>query len=574
MNITKRRYRRLIPKQNKSPQYEPFNQLIMLKILNRVVKEIPFTGKLMVAVVTLCTVLLVYGCSNSKMSDSEKIDLSSQSLVQVIPQPQQTGLCDGEFDFSKDVKIICNKELNDVASIFNERLFNAMGLTFPLQTKGVTNGNITLKTTSKMTEKEGYILTVSPSGIQIEAAYSEGVFYGLQTLQQLILNSGNSKIPCCRITDAPRFAWRGVMLDVSRTFMPMNLIKRYIDIFSAYKLNVLHLHLTDDQGWRVEIKQYPRLTQVGAKFGPEFNCMGGYYSQDEIRELVRYASLRNITVIPEIDMPGHVCAAIAAYPELSCDGEIPVIHTFFEGPPRWHEEIFCAGKETTYQFIFNVLDEIMALFPSTYIHIGGDEALKAKWEKCTLCQKMMTDNGLNNEEELQSHFVNRIGAYLRKNGRTLVGWDEIIDGGKLSGNEVLMYWRSQKKEEVEKMATSGFRLVCTPTSHCYFDYPYQSINTHKIYHYEPVIQDAFEEKYLGVQANFWSHIDRSEYNIDKQLFPRILGLAETAWCLPRKKDWEHFKSVAWEHIERLKEIDDVNVYPDASLDDRSNEKKL
>jgi len=498
-------------------------------------------------------------CSQEAVADE-----NPQTFVPVIPQPQQTVLLDGEFDVGNNVKIFCKKELNDIVLIFNNRIFNTTGIRFPIQAKGKSDGNITLKIIPKITEKEGYILTVTPSGIQIEASFTEGIFYGLQTLQQLIQNSKDSKIQSCRIIDSPRFAWRGVMLDVSRTFFPINLLKRYIDLFSELKLNVLHLHLTDDQGWRIEIKQYPRLTQVGSKFSPEFNCMGGYYTQDEMRDFIRYASLRNITIVPEIDIPGHVCAAIAAYPELSCTGEIPVIHTFLEGPSI-HEEIFCAGKETTYQFIFNVLDEIMALFPSTYIHIGGDEAPKANWKKCPLCQKMMADNGLKNEEELQSYFVNRIGAHLRKNGRTLVGWDEIMEGGKITGDEVLMFWRGWEKEKVEKMINSGFRVVCTPTSHCYFDYWYEGINTHKIYNYEPVMEGTPEENYLGVQANFWSHIDRSEYRIDKQLFPRVLGLAETAWTLPHKKDWENFKPVARKISDRLREIDDVNVYPDTSL---------
>ena len=497
----------------------------------------------------------------------------SQDFVPVIPQPQQTELFDGVFDIRKDVKIVCNKNLNNIVSIFNERLSNTMGITFPVQTKGKTNGNIILKITPKMTGKEGYRLTVKPSGILIEASYTEGIFYGLQTLQQMILNSKDGKIPCCIITDSPRFAWRGVMLDVSRTFMPVTLIKRYIDIFAEFKLNVLHLHLTDDQGWRVEIKQYPKLTQVGSKFAPEFNSMGGYYTQDDIRDLVRYASQRNMTIVPEIDMPGHVVAALAAYPELSCTGEMPKIHPYHEGPSI-HEEIFCAGKETTYQFFFNVLDEIMALFPSTYIHIGGDEAPKANWKKCPLCQQKMIENGLKNEEELQSYFVNRVGAYLRQNGRTVVGWDEIMDGGKLTGAEVLMFWRSgyiymNKRdgyiEKLKKEINAGFKVICTPRSHCYFDHPYISINTRKAHEYEPVYEGTPKENYIGVQANFWSHVDRSEYNIDKQLFPRLLGLAETAWSLPHRKDWEHFRQVALKSIDRLKTIDDVNVYDDTSL---------
>ena len=490
--------------------------------------------------------------------------LYAQSFVQVIPQPRHVEFSNGVFDVNKGVKIICNKELNKLATLFNERLSINSDIMFPVQEKESANGNITLKIKQGTTEKEGYKLTIKPSEILIEAGYPEGIFYGLQTLQQIILNMQDAKIPCCIIIDTPRFAWRGVLLDVSRTFLPVTLLKRYIDLFAEYKLNMLQLHLTDDQGWRVEIKKYPKLTRVGSKFAPEFNCMGGYYTQNDIRDLVAYAKLRNITIVPEIEMPGHACAALAAYPELSCTGEKPVIHTFSEGPGI-HEEIFCAGKETTYQFIYNVLDEIMSLFPSMYIHIGGDEAPKVNWKKCPHCQKMMLDNGLKNEEELQSYFTSQIATYLRKKGRTLVGWFEIAYGGKLTGNEVLMFWLGDRKAEVKKETESGFRVVCSPHTHCYLDYDYNSISTRTIYDYEPVIEGTNEEKYLGVQANFWSHLDRSEYNIDKQLFPRILGLSETAWRLPHRKDWELFKGAVQKSISRLKTIDDVNVYPDTTI---------
>lgn len=337
------------------------------------------------------------------------------------------------------------------------------------------------------------------------------------------------------------------------------------ELFSMYKLNVVHLHLTDDQGWRIEIKKYPLLTEIGSKFDPQFNTMGGYYSHDDIRDLVKYAQQRNVMLIPEIEMPGHASSAIASYPDLSCEGVRPVIHTFFEGKSI-HEEIFCAGKESTYEMIFGIIDELCELFPSPYIHIGGDEAPKSKWEKCSHCQKAMKDNNLNNEEELQSHFVKRIGDYLRNKNKTLVGWDEIMDGGKLSGDEVLMFWRGWKLSEVEKEVKAGFRVVCTPTTHCYFDYAYDKIDTRTIYDYEPVRPGTLEKNYLGVQANFWSHIDHSEHNIDKQLFPRLLGLAETAWSIPSVRNWERFRNAAAVNISFLKELRNVNVYSDSILE--------
>ncbi len=480
----------------------------------------------------------------------------------IIPAPQHTGISDGEFTFNSGTGIVASDELSVTAELFADEVKKILGIELKVTSKGKIQGNIVLTTEKKAPETEAYKLIITPQNIEIKAASASGIFYGLQTLKQLLICSGKV-IKAQVITDSPRFSWRGVMLDVSRTFMPVNLVKRYIDLFSMYKLNVVHLHLTDDQGWRIEIKKYPLLTEVGSKFDPEFNTMGGYYSQDEIRDLVRYAKIRNVMLVPEIEMPGHACAAIASYPELSCDSVRPVIHTFFEGKSI-HEEIFCAGKESTYNLIFGILDEICELFPSPYIHIGGDEAPKASWSKCPYCQKAMKENKLLNEEELQSYFVKRIGDYIRGKNKILVGWDEIIDGGKLAGDEVLMFWRGWKLNEVAKEVKAGFRVVCTPTTHCYFDYPYDKISTRTIFDYDPVIPGADEKNFLGIQANFWSHIDRSEANIDKQLLPRILGLAESSWCQPGRKDWEQFRSAAVVNIDHLISRH-FNVYSDSTL---------
>lgn len=411
---------------------------------------------------------------------------------------------------------------------------------------------------------EGYRLTIAPEGVLVEASSKAGAFYGFESLRQIILNSDGPRIASQNIEDAPRFEWRGLMLDVSRTFMPKELLKRYITLLSNYKMNVLHLHLTDDQGWRVEIKRYPKLTEVGSKFDSKYNQMGGYYTQDDIRELVAFAQQRNVTLVPEIEMPGHACAAIAAYPYLSCRNITPEIHTFFEGPSV-HEEIFCAGKESTYEFAKGVIDEIIELFPSKYIHIGGDEAPKAEWEKCPQCQAKMKESNLTNEEELQSYFVRQMGDYISSKGRVLVGWDEIIDGKKLHGTEVVMYWRGwMQKHVAQELRDKNFKVVGSPTSHCYIDYNHETISTQRIHDYEPVIEGTSEANYLGVQANFWSHIDRSEHNIDKQLFPRLLGLSEVGWCQKSTTNWELFKQKAAKESERLK-AGFVNVYNDETL---------
>lgn len=484
-----------------------------------------------------------------------------KSQISLIPFPQEVLISEGGFSLTPQTKIIAPEILIEAAEIFSDALNISKGLKFSVVAKGKSEGNITLKLDKSSSLAEGYELVIKTSGIEIKASDQAGIYYGLQTLRQLITYSDKLWVAAFTIRDSPRFAWRGVMLDVSRTFMPLNLVKRYIDLFSQYKLNVVHLHLTDDQGWRVEIMKYPLLTEIGSKFDPEFNRMGGYYSQDEIRELVRYALARNVMLVPEIELPGHASAAIASYPELSCENIRPVIHTFLEGKSI-HEEIFCAGKESTYEMIFGIIDELCELFPSPYIHIGGDEAPKAMWKKCPFCQKAMKDNNLSNEEELQSYFVKRIGDYLRNKNKTLVGWDEIIEGGKLAGDEVLMFWRGWKISEVEKEVKSGFRVVCTPTTHCYFDYPYDKINTRTIYDYEPVRPGTSEKNYLGVQANFWSHIDRSEHNIDKQLFPRVLGLAETAWCKPENKNWDRFRNAAVLNLDYLKKVKNVNIFSD------------
>ncbi len=485
----------------------------------------------------------------------------------IIPSPQSVQQFSGQFEIKPTTIIVAPEPLRTAAELFAASTADILDKKLSVNVKGESTGNILLSIDKSIPDKEGYELNISSTKIEVKASAEAGIFYGLQTLRQLVGLSVKGAIQAQSIKDSPRFTWRGVMLDVSRTFMPVNLVKRYIDLFSEYKLNVVHLHLTDDQGWRIEIKRYPLLTAVGSKFDAKYNTMGGYYSQDEIRDLVRYARVRNVTLVPEIELPGHACAALAAYPWLSCSGIRPEIHTFFEGPSV-HNEIFCAGKPEVYQFIFNVLDELISLFPSEYIHIGGDEAPKEEWKKCSICQKTMKDNNLANEEELQSYFVKKIGEHLRSKNRVLIGWDEIYDGGKLKGDEVLMFWRGWKSDSISKAASKGFKIVASPTTHCYFDYDYEKIDTRKVFGYEPVPADASPEaakNYIGIQANFWSHIDRSENNIDKQLFPRIFGLAETAWTLPENRDWESFREAAVKMSDYLRSKQ-VNIYNDPSLE--------
>ncbi len=497
--------------------------------------------------------------------------INAQS-INIIPYPVQVTQGKGEFILTSNTTVICDQQLLDAGELYTDILNEVLGFSLRMEKKASKNPSILLTLDKKSTLPiEGYTLNISPEKVEISAPSSKGIVYGMQSLVQLISPQAGKKeikLPEVEITDYPRFGWRGIMLDVSRTFMGKNLVKRYIDLMSLYKLNTLHFHFSDDQGWRIEIKKYPKLTTVGSKFDIEFNEMGGYYTQEDIRDLVAYAAQRNITIVPEFELPGHACAVLTSYPDLSCTGIPPGIHSFFKGPSV-HKEILCGGKPEVYEFVNNVLDELIELFPSQYIHIGGDEAPKEQWKKCEHCQKKMRENNLTNEEQLQSYFVTQVGNHLRSKGRVLVGWDEILEGGKLTGDEVVMYWRSWAKTEAEHAAAKGFKIISCPTSHCYFDYGYEAIDTKKVYLYDPVPEGTPQDvaaNYLGVQANFWSHIAKSESRIDKQLFPRLFALSEVGWGNPENKNWERFKGLARIHNELLRSLHVNGSYDDTIYD--------
>lgn len=493
----------------------------------------------------------------------------------LIPYPVRLIRGQGEFVLSDDTKLSYDEALASRIPVCREILNNRLGFSLK-QKEAKGNSTITLHVDPNLKlPKEGYRLEVTPRQANITASSPEGVFYGVQTLAQLLrpdIREQKGYVPSIKIEDYPRFKWRGCMLDVSRTFMDVRLLKRYINLMAGYKLNVLHLHLTDDQGWRLEIKRYPRLTSVGSQFDAEYNEMGGYYTQEEMKDLIRYAAERNITIVPEIEIQGHSCAAIVAYPQLACYGVHPKIHPYDKGPGI-HTEIFCAGKKDVYEFIFNVLDEVTEIFPSEYIHIGGDEAPKTAWKKCPDCQRMIKENALADEEELQSLLVQKLGCYLKQKGRKLIGWDEITEGGKLKGDETVMYWRSGVDgvsgvgKRMAEYAERGFQIISTPGAYCYFDHDYRRIDTRKTYLYEPIptgISEKAAQKYIGIQASFWSHLDRCESRIDRQLFPRLFALSELAWTSSAQKDWKRFRKTAREHVEWLREMG-VNCYDDRSL---------
>lgn len=412
-----------------------------------------------------------------------------------------------------------------------------------------------------ITAAEGYRLRVTRDSIVLEAADEAGLFYGQQTLRQL--QRDNGRIPVVTVEDAPRFAWRGFMMDVSRHFYDTAFLKKQIDAMAALKMNRLHLHLTDAAGWRIEIKAYPRLTGFAAWrtaplwkdwwFGSRTyaeegspDAFGGYYTQQELRELVAYAAERHIQIIPEIEMPAHSEEVLAAYPELSCSGE-----------PYKHPD-FCPGREETFTFLQTVLDEVMDIFPSEYIHVGGDEAGKAAWKTCARCQARMKQEGLESVEELQSYLIRRMGAYLASKGRRLLGWDEILQGGLAPGATV-MSWRGI--EGGLEAVKAGETAILTPGSHCYFDTYQDAPHTlpeamggylplEKVYSFEPIpdtLKADEAARILGVQANLWCEYVPTVEHAEMMIYPRLFALAEVAWTQPEQKNWPDFhrRALVW-----------------------------
>ena len=414
--------------------------------------------------------------------------------------------------------------------------------------------------------EEAYRLEIAPRGIAVSARTAAGAFYAVQTLLQLTDDGRAEEIACRTIEDAPRFAYRGFMIDVSRHFRSVEFVKRQIDAMALFKLNRLHMHLTDGAGWRIEIDRYPRLTEFAA-WRPYENwqswwegdrsyceaddprARGGFYTKEEIREIVEYARLRHIEVIPEIEMPGHSEEVTAAYPELGCHGE------------PYRDGDLCPGNERTFEFLENVLLEVMELFPSEYIHIGGDEAGKSAWRDCAKCRERMRSEGLKDVDELQSYAVHRLEAFLNARGRRLLGWDEILQGG-LAPNAAVMSWRGESGGR--EAAASGHPVVMVPGSYCYLD-KYQgnpstepealegSVPLPKTYMYEPAPQDMpGRERVLGVQANLWTERIATPEYAEYMLYPRVFAVAEIAWSAPELKDYEDFRRRALMRIDAVR----------------------
>ncbi|WP_036678723.1 family 20 glycosylhydrolase [Daejeonella oryzae] len=486
----------------------------------------------------------------------------------IIPVPKSIKPQTGQFTFSNQYAIQYETESDQkIAQLFHDYLKEVHFLDLVVAKNFIKAPEGIIRFSSaeyKGSNPEGYELSVNPTQINVSGK-GAGLFYGLKTLMQLIPKHTQAapQINSVLIEDEPRYKYRGMHLDVVRHMFPVSFIKKYIDLLAQYKLNSFHWHLTDDQGWRIEIKKYPKLTQVGAyrdqtiighfhdRFPQRFDQTqyGGFYTQEEIKDVVKYASEKFITVIPEIEMPGHALAALSAYPELGC-GPNPGPYKVAE---KWgiFEDIFCAGKESTFSFLEDVLSEVIPLFPGTYIHIGGDEAPKTQWNKCRFCQKRISDNKLKDEHQLQSYFVQRIEKFVNSNGRQIIGWDEILEGG-LAPNATVMSWRGT----VGGIAAAklNHNVIMTPDSHVYFDH-YQGnavqepLTIHglstleKVYNYNPTpenLDPKFQKYILGVQANVWTEYMATSAKVEYMVLPRLLSLSEIAWSAPERKNFKNF----------------------------------
>lgn len=490
------------------------------------------------------------------------MNISAQELA-IIPEPAEMSVQKGNFVLDKNCTLqfdASNQDLARIADFFNDYLKEMYGFTIGENTTGKS---IQLKLMSRLNlGKEGYLLKVNKNNIVITAAAPNGIFYGTQSLKQMLpvdATNGELEVQAVDIKDQPRFAWRGNMLDVGRHFFPVSFLKKYIDILAMYKINTFHWHLTEDQGWRLQIKKYPLLTEVSSwrdetvigHNTPEYDGIGygGFYTQDQAREIVKYAADRYITVVPEIEMPGHSVAALTAYPNLGCTGGP------YEVKKNWgvSKDVYCAGKDETFVFLKNVLDEVMDIFPSKFIHIGGDECPKDAWEKCPDCQKRIADEGLKNEHELQSWFITQMDHYLSSKGRRLIGWDEILEGG-LAPQATVMSWRGVKGGIAA--ARQNHDVVMSPNSHMYIDH-YQSQNkeeeplaiggflpVEKVYSYEPIPEELSPkeaEHILGVQTNLWTEYIPNTKKAEYMLLPRLEAEAEVAWTPKDKKDYTDFE---------------------------------
>jgi len=496
----------------------------------------------------------------------------------LVPLPNSMVPAEGHFALNNNCEFIIQSGADSKCAKVAEDFAKQLNLTSGFNVKVIAkatkkaSSNAISFIKNKKIPAEGYMLNIQKDGVLVEASAPEGFYHAVQTMKQLlpvaVYGKGLAKdqkweLPCTKINDAPRFKYRGMHLDVSRHFFGIDEVKKYIDVLAAHKLNYMHFHLTDDQGWRIEIKRYPKLTSIGStrkqtmikkEWGTyDGKPYGGFYTQGEIKEIVKYAQDRFITIVPEIDLPGHMLAALTAYPELGCTG----------GPydvwGQWGvaDDVLCVGKESTFTFLENVLSEVMDLFPSKYIHIGGDECPKVRWEKCPTCQAKIKELGLKADEKhsaearLQSYTISRMEKFVNSKGRKIIGWDEILEGG-LAPNATVMSWRGM--EGGIEAARQKHDVIMTPGSHLYFDH-YQSLDENepfaiggfttveRVYSFEPIPAELTKEEskfIIGTQANLWTEYILSNEQLEYMLLPRLAALSEVQWTLPEKKNYADF----------------------------------
>ncbi|MDB2555296.1 family 20 glycosylhydrolase [Flavobacteriaceae bacterium] len=494
--------------------------------------------------------------------------------IGIIPKPLFQEMNKGVFVLDENIRFISDTELNQVSNYLKLYIEENYQVSFTPQKE---SKKIVFISNDSISNEEGYELKIGENSILIASKNSKGAFYAVQSLLQLMPIKSNGlaiAIPCLELQDEPQFKYRGMHLDVGRHFFSVDFIKKYIDLIARLKMNTFHWHLTEDQGWRIEIKKYPKLQEIAAfrnetlvghyndqphKFdGKKY---GGFYTQEQIKEVVAYANTRQVTIIPEIEMPGHSQAAIAAYPSLGCTGEQVEVAT------KWgvFNEVYCP-KESTFKFLEDVIDEVVALFPGKYIHIGGDEAPKTNWKKCAHCQKLIKEKGLKNEHGLQSYFIARMEKYINTKGKQIIGWDEILEGG-LAPNATVMSWRGTSG--AIEAAKEGHDVILTPGSHCYFDH-YQSedeneplaiggfLPLEKVYHFNPIPKELTEEesKYvLGAQGNVWTEYMKTEKQVEYMAFPRVVALSEVVWSSPENKNYSDFINRLEQYQKRLDQLD-------------------
>lgn len=543
--------------------------------------------------IIILSVWAIAACTNANPTNLIKLVSNSKTVksISVIPLPMEITHSPGTFTLTRGTVIQTDKKTRETGDFLAGILEPATGYRLKvLKRKSSGNSIIKLNIDKNLNKlgKEGYTLSVATNQITISSIDSAGVFYGCQTLRQLlpseifsdsIISGINWTVTCVNIRDSPRFVWRGMMLDVARHFFPKEDVKKFLDYLAMYKMNRFHWHLTEDQGWRIEIKKYPKLTKVGGwrketiighlrdkpkKY--DGKRYGGFYSQNDVREIVDYAKKLHINVVPEIEMPGHESAAIAAYPEIGCTKKTIEVVT------HWgiHPNLFNVN-ESTFDFLEDVLTEVMELFPDEYIHVGGDEARKGQWKSNAKVQKRMKELGIKNEHELQSYFITRMEKFLNKHGKRLIGWDEILEGG-LAPNATVMSWRGIKGGIAA--AQAGHDVVMSPGTHCYFDH-YQTedkksvplaiggyTSLEKVYSYEPVPEKISKDKQkhiLGSQGNVWTEYIPDLKTVELRIFPRMCALSEVNWSPAKKRNWTDFKKRIKSNRKRL-DMKKVNYY--------------